>query len=561
MRDGVRLAINLYYPNGREPSVPSPVILVQTRYGRADAGPHYRPFTELGFVVAVVDTRGSTSSFGKRRVDIGPAEIEDMDELIAHLATQSWSSGEVVAQGTSYLADTADIATSRHAPALKGAIIREVDFDVYRNLFFPGGVVNEWFLTNWGMATKAMDEGRAPDPSIPLDCRERVSDCAMLWPMLDPVDGDEEYTLLRQALAGRDRWGPEDYAEAEFIDDAGKNGYVLFDASPSAQLDGIRREAKPAQVWGSWMDGGTAEAALARYRSAPEVPMEIWLTGNDHLNLVGTDPFRPEAKTPSPSIEEQFGAMVSFYQNVLTGMPVERRIHYYVLGANEYRETPIWPPAGIEDTPFYLGAQNTLIATPANTGVDHYDVDFSHTTGQQTRWSAQFGVPAGYGDRAAEDAKLIVFDTAPMAEDMELAGTPVIDLHMAAQSDDPAIFVYLEDVAPDGRVTYITEGVLRAVNRKPADPASQPYDLGPAGHSFKRADALPVMPGKPMRVQFSLNPVAAKIKEGHRVRIAIAGGDAGFFRRYSNNGPDRFTIFRGGQKASSITIPLRKWKG
>lgn len=63
---------------------------------------------------------------------------------------------------------------------------------------------------------------------------------------------------------------------------------------------------------------------------------------------------------------------------------------------------------------------------------------------------------------------------------MELAGWPIVVLQMSAATSDPAVFAYLEDVAPDGTVTYITEGQLRAMNRKIADQDALPYDLGPA---------------------------------------------------------------------------------
>jgi len=275
MHDGVRVAMSLHFPGDIEPSEPAPTILVQTRYGRAGMIDSFSRFLEDGYVIAAVDTRGSTSSFGPRRVDIGPDEIVDMDALIAHIAEQPWSDGDVLAQGTSYMADTADLATSRPAPALKGAIVREVDFDAFLHLFFPGGVANDWFLDGWGGATKLADEGRSPDPESDLDCLARAQDCAELWPILDHVDGDDDFALLREALAGRDRWGPDDYKQVEFHDDRALNGFAFFESSPANALAGLRREAKPAQIWGSWIDGGTAEAALARYRSAPEVPMDI----------------------------------------------------------------------------------------------------------------------------------------------------------------------------------------------------------------------------------------------------------------------------------------------
>lgn len=559
MRDGVRVAVSLYFADGAPPAEPASTILVQTRYGRAGMIRRFARFVDDGYVLAAVDTRGSTSSFGPRRVDIGPEEIGDMDELIAHFAEQPWSDGVVFAQGTSYMADTADIATSRPAPALHGAVIREVDFDVFLHLFFPGGVGNEWFLQAWGGATRDGDEGRHPDPSRNLDCLARAEDCAQMWPILSAVDGDDDFSLLREALAGRNRWVPEDYAHMEFHDDVGLNGYPFFNSAPASRLADLRRQATPAQVWGSWVDGGTAEAALARYRSAPEVPMDIWITGNDHGNAALGDPLLPDVADPLPSVDDQYAAMTGFYEAARAGEPIGRLIHYYVLGAGEFRETAVWPPEGVADETYYLSADNALAAEPGAAGVDVYEVDFEAGTGEATRWSTQFGTPPAYPDRAEADQALIVYDSAPFTHAMEIAGTPVITLRLASATADPAVHVYLEDVAPDGRVSYLTEGLFRAIHRAPADPADMAFDMGPAPHSYRRADALPVTPGEVMELEFALFPVAARIEAGHSLRVAIAGTDASYFRRYSEGEAEVFDIHRGGAQASAITVPMRPW--
>lgn len=560
MPDGVRVAVSLYFPGGAEPGEPRPSILVQTRYGREGRIGGFERFVDAGYVLVSVDTRGSTSSFSERRVDIGPEQIADMDVLIAHVASQSWSDGHVFAQGTSYMADTADIATSRPAPALRGAVIRQVDFDVFLHLFFPGGVANEWFLQNWGAATKLADEGRSPRPGETYDCLARAEDCPPLWPILAPVDGDDEFVLLREALAGRNRWAPDDYAGMEFHDDAGLNGYVFFHSAPAYHLDGIRRQAVPAQVWGSWMDAGTAEAALARYRSAPDVPMEIWLTSNDHSNNVLADPFLPDVSEPLPALDRQFEIMDGFYRRVMETGSVDRVVHYYVLGAGEFRSTVDWPPQGVVLEDFFLAEASGLTATRPEPGVAIHEVDFAAGTGERTRWSTQFGIPPAYPDRRADAERLAVFDTAPFEADMELAGAPVIELHVTTATSDPAFHVYLEDVAPDGRVTYLTEGLFRAIHRAPADPQSLPFDMGPAPHSYRREDAVAVIPGERMKIEFAAYPVAALIRSGHRLRVSVAGADASYFRRYSNGEEEIFEIALGGEAASRVRVPMRPWQ-
>lgn len=566
MRDGVRLALSLYYPGSTPPARHAPAVLIQTRYGRAEialkgaAPPDIEFFLAQGYVVAIVDVRGSTSSFGVRDVELGPAERADMDEIIAHLAAQSWSDGRVIAYGVSYMADTADLAASRPAPALVAAVPRQLDFDAYAHAFMPGGVLNEFLLFVWGRYTNEIDAGRSPRKAG-RDCQERAEDCEALFPTLQPVDEDPDLALLRMALGGRGHWVPEDYADAFFRDDPGRNGYSMLEFSPAHALAGIRREAKPTMTWASWLDSATAEAALARFRSAPEVPMEIWITGNNHGHDANADPFFPERQTPMPDRAAQFSAVLDFMQRVLDGARMERSIRYYVLGAGEFRDTRTWPPEGSKPVRYYLTSERALAPqAPCRGESVRYDVDFGAGTGANTRWSTQFGPSPAYPDRRSADSRLAVFDTAPLDADMELVGTPTIDLHFAARSRDPALFVYLEDVAPDGRVTYVTEGVFRAIHRAPAEASRLPYDQGPAPHSFERADALPVTPGETIHVGFALNPVSALIRRGHSLRIAIAGADADVFRRHSEGSEDTFTFSVGGAQASSIDIPLRPWR-
>jgi predicted acyl esterase len=75
------------------------------------------------------------------------------------------------------------------------------------------------------------------------------------------------------------------------------------------------------------------------------------------------------------------------------------------------------------------------------------------------------------------------------------SGSPVVALEVASTATDGAFLAYLEDVAPDGHVTYLDEGELRAVSRKQMDARERPYNsLGPSS-SNSRADAQPLVPG------------------------------------------------------------------
>jgi putative CocE/NonD family hydrolase len=157
-----------------------------------------------------------------------------------------------------------------------------------------------------------------------------------------------------------------------------------------------------------------------------------------------------------------------------------------------------------------------------------------------------------YGDRAFEAARLLSYTSDPLSEPLRVVGHPILRLYVSCSRDDGGLFAYLEDVGPDDRVTYITEGVLRLLHRRTG---AAPYVSFGAPHSFLRADGAPLVPGEPELVELTLLPVSALIREGHRLRVSIAGHDAGTFRRYPADGPVELRIERSPQQVSALTLP------
>ncbi|HWO34771.1 MAG TPA: CocE/NonD family hydrolase C-terminal non-catalytic domain-containing protein, partial [Candidatus Acidoferrum sp.] len=74
----------------------------------------------------------------------------------------------------------------------------------------------------------------------------------------------------------------------------------------------------------------------------------------------------------------------------------------------------------------------------------------------QNRWATGFGGgDVVYPDRANEDRKLLAYTSVPLDSDLEITGSPVLTVQMSSTTSDGAIHAYLEDVAPEGRVTYL----------------------------------------------------------------------------------------------------------
>ncbi|HYY56072.1 MAG TPA: CocE/NonD family hydrolase, partial [Pyrinomonadaceae bacterium] len=136
-----------------------------------------------------------------------------------------------------------------------------------------------------------------------------------------------------------------------------------------------------------------------------------------------------------------------------------------------------------------------------------------------------------------------------------ITGYPVINLRLSSTSTDGAFFVYLEDVDESGKVTYITEGELRAIHRKVSE-ERPPYWSGVPYHSFKRKESMPLVPGQVTELRFGLLPTSVLIRKGHRIRIAIAGHDKSVFARIPAEGTPVITLERNKNNASFVELPV-----
>jgi putative CocE/NonD family hydrolase len=191
-------------------------------------------------------------------------------------------------------------------------------------------------------------------------------------------------------------------------------------------------------------------------------------------------------------------------------------------------------------------------------GADRYDIDFEATTGKHNRWYTNGG--AGdviYPDRSEEDKKLLTYTSAPMDHDVEITGHPLITLYVTSTTTDGAFIAYLEDVAPDGRVTYISEGQLRGVMRRVTEEPPLYKKLGPHRTEL-RADAMPLVPGEVAEIKFELWATSVLIKQDHQIRVAIAGADKDTFLQYPKSGETpTITIERNRHHASLIQLPMK----
>ncbi|MGE3617832.1 MAG: CocE/NonD family hydrolase, partial [Gemmatimonadales bacterium] len=230
---------------------------------------------------------------------------------------------------------------------------------------------------------------------------------------------------------------------------------------------------------------------------------------------------------------------------------------YYTLGEERWKEAAAWPIPGTTQERLWFNARGTLTRRRATRpGRDRYQVDFDLTTGTDNRWATQLGgQDVVYPERSAADARMLTYTTPALDRDLEVTGQAVVTLTVVSSATDGNFFVYLEDVGPDGKSTYVTEGMLRAIHRK-VSTAVPPYRTTYPYHTFGQADATPLRPGEPATLTFQLLPTSVLFRAGHRIRLAIAGADKDTFIRVPAAGDVAIAVQHGGPRGSFIDLPV-----
>ena len=602
MRDGVRIAIDLVMPKNVPSSLRIPTLMLQTRYWRnvearlpfkwfQKPDEFLQFFTSYGYAIVLVDVRGTGASFGTQPHPWAKNEITDSGEIANWIVNQPWSNGKIGTIGVSYTGATAELTAANNHPAVKAIIPRFSQFDVFTDLAFPGGVFHEWLVKYWSYNNRASDENNTKErfanllrllkeaeksfvgTELPKAFRllPRARDLEMgrwLVKGVKPVDSDKRHYLLKQAVRAHANNG-DLYKLAQgysFRDDKrafGDEEFTIDGFSVHSFKEAIERSKVAIYAWGSWFDAGTADGVIRRFLTLSN-PLRAVIGPWSHGAEYHASPYLPIGTPVDPSINAQWLECLRFLdyhlKDVDIGVMSEKVLIYYTSGEEKWKMTSVWPPAQSTTQRWYMVADNSLSKNPpkSKSGVDTYTVDFEATTGKTNRWHTQFGGFAViYPNRAEEDRRLLTYTSPPLPEDTEITGYPVITLYVTSTATDGAFFVYLEDVDEAGKVTYVTEGQLRAIHRKiSTDPP--PYNMLVPYHSFKRKDAMPLMPGEVVELTFGLLPTSVLIKKGHQIRTAIAGHDKGTFARIPTEGTPVITVARNKLHASFIDLPVAR---
>lgn len=562
--DGTRIAIDVSLPQGLRAGQRVPALIKGTPYWRARkltplgeakapqlaTEPDEATLNERGYAVVSVDARGTGASFGSIKILFGDKEISDYGAVADWITAQPWSNGSVGAYGFSYRGVTAANIASLPNTSIK-AVAPLFDLSDLYLLIYPGGVFEQYLVSAWGAQSRELNSGKMPCNSDPV--------CQQMIEGPKPVDGDHGEALLQQAIAQHAKnFNVYDCLRAAPArdDHVCSSGRSLTEVSVIGRKSKIEQRHLPMFVLTGWLDESSPQQALYRYKTFSNL-QKLIIGPFTHGGFMSDDPFFPD-HPPVLTYKEQTDLMADFFDRYLKDEPIQpasKSIRYYVNGAGEWRNSPVWPPAGTAMQKWYLGASNVLAddEPTVTTGVDHYKVDFSATTGKFSGYRGQVDLSqTDYGDRASADSHLLVYTSARLATDMEIAGDPVAHIKLVSSATDGMLIIYLEDVAPDGRVTYVSQGVLRLAFRKLARGDDSAYSADPF-HAYRRIDMAPLKPGVSEDIVVAISPIAALIRKDHRLRVAIAGADASNLERLPTKGDAELTIVRGA--GSYVEVP------
>lgn len=568
MRDGVRIAVDAYLPHGETAPKTFPTIVVATPYYRrfrtegegVENSPmafRYRDaFVPRGYAVLVMDVRGTGASFGSRDSFRSPKEREDFAEIAEWITHQPWSNGSVGATGISYPGAASVFLAGTGHPAVKAIAPLFVINEIYGDQLYPGGMLSKIWVEDYNDCIVALDHNRTEE----LGKYAYFQDTRLLGPA--PVDADPDGQLLAQAMREhRQSFNLKDAAGEYFYRGEGlahDPALTLEVCSPYHYYDKVRPDVAIYSVSG-WYDGsGYSNATISRFLTLNPERHHLLLGPWDHGARTNGSPWR-SAQVPEFNL---FGEIIRFFDHYLMGLPTgldrESRAHYFSVHREAWRETNAWPPVP-RDHKLYLSRDGLVATLPATVEPHDYHVDFTVTTGRQTRWE-RLGlndVAQYYGDWHGRDEGMLTFDTEPFAADMELTGHAIAHLTVASSETDAAVFIYLSEVEPDGRCRYVTEGFLRALHRKTAPPPVN-YRCDWTYRRFTRADAELMVPGEPARLEITLLPVSWMFAKGSRLRVSIAGADALHFPQVPHGRPPKLTFTCGGEQGCRIDLPLRQ---
>lgn len=549
MRDGIRLATDLYIP----PQRPAPVLAVRTPYGRAHPKlvESLQVVAQQGYAIAAQDCRGTGES-EPDEWDYYVHEREDSFDLVEWISQQLWFGGFLAGFGSSYLAQTqwcmalhprmsaivpevGGLGAAYHTARLymflnafarsvgKGSDKVSVPFDEFERMLLPetleGGFFNEPLHKPVSPALLKAYPHLATLP--PRDAQE------WLWAHYGTLGASDRARLIKRAVGTTAITIADIEAlPAIFGQEVAHDAHMF--ACPSPQRLAATIQATPLIVTG-WYDWGLNDALstwhLLQREGAGRTRQgsRLIITPSAH-----NTPGYQEGKEAHPELGRTYrmynilDVVLHWYHTVRTGALKEwPRAIYYLMGANEWRAASAWPPPGAYPLSLYLDAAGALRKVPASATSlpDHYTYDPYDPPPTVGGSIVSYVYPPGSVDTSSVQRRkdVLTYTTDPLDRDLDVVGPLRLILFASSTAVDTDFSARLTDVFPDGRAIQLQSGLLRARYR-----------------DVRHAELLE--PDLIYRLEIDMWATANRFRTGHRLRLDISSADFPRFDRNANRG-------------------------
>jgi putative CocE/NonD family hydrolase len=564
MRDGVRLATDVYRP--KNASGPVPIVFSRTPYNFnwwdvRNSAP--RDVTTIvnwvkrGYAYVEQNERGKFFSEGEWDI-LGPP-LTDGYDAVDWMSKQPWSNKRVGTIGCSSTAEwqmgLASLDHPAHAamvPQGYGAGVGRVGKWYEQGNWYRGGATQMLFIA-WLYGNQNSQQRPMFPKDLPREELERLSKYWDLAPQMPRVDWDK-------ALA---------HLPVMDILEAVNGPYGVFADSVGIGTGGRMVQRTPNDP--AWYKGGLYHDDMPF--GVPSMWFMSWYDVSVGPNLALFNHVRQNAKDPAVRDaqyaviapvahcaytratentvvgERSMGDARYAYDALIGGwfdlhLKGERnglldtlpRVRYFTMGENKWHTSTSWPPAGAKTQTFFLGSggkANTLNGdgrllsqAPPKDTPDAFTYDPMkpvNSYGGNVCCTGNAVQAGAFDQRKMEERDdILVYTSEPLASGMEVSGPIEVTLYVSSDRKDTDFTVKLLDVYPDGRAYNLDETIQRVRWR-------EGYDK-----------PVWMEPGKVYKV--SLGPLNTSnwFDAGHRIRIEVSSSNFPRFDRNMNTGGNNF---------------------
>ncbi|HRK54085.1 MAG TPA: CocE/NonD family hydrolase [Cyclobacteriaceae bacterium] len=582
MRDGIRLATDIYRPKGDKKV---PIIFSRTPYNYntwGDGEERTRGYQSAydavsrGYAYVVQNERGRFFSEGEWDI-LGTPKTDGYDAF-SWMAKQSWSNGKIGTLGCSSTAEWQMAVAALDHPS-HGAIVaqgfgagvgRVGEFYEQGN-WYRGGATQMLFIS-WLYGTQN-DQFR---PMFPKDITQtdlqrvqRFFDLAPEMPRVDWADG-LSHLPVKDIIQNVN--GPKGIFDKMVV--RKPNDPAWFEG-------GLYHDDKPINVPGfwfvSWYDVSTSPN-LALFNHVRNNITNPEAADNQYLVIAPTLHCAYKRATENTIVGERSvgdarldydDQIYKWFDLTLKGetndfKSTTPRVQYYTMGSNKWQSADTWPPKGAVMTDFYLtsaGKANTrngdgqLVSKASGKDMPDsftYDPENPVTSYGGNVCCTGNAVQGGAFDQSQMELRndILVYTSEPLKEGIEVSGFIESMLYLSSDVKDTDVTIKLIDVYPDGKAYNLDETIQRVRYR-------EGYDK-----------EVFMEKGKIYPVKMTPMSTSNYFEAGHRIRIEISSSNFPRFDRNMNTGGNNYdeskgvvahnTIHHSKKYPSVIRIPIVK---